>query len=90
MILLLFDALSLAVDGHTQYLTRLYINILYFRIDCYHIKCAEFGTMTEEALLREMKQLSVYGESQIISQLNLRNMCQDHQEDIRHFPTRLF
>ena len=45
--------------------------------------------MTEEQLLKEMRSLAVKGESQIISRVNLRTMCQDHQEDIRHFTARV-
>ena len=46
-------------------------------------------TMNEENLLAEIKRLAVKGESQIISRVNLRRMCQDHQEDIRHYAARV-
>ena len=58
-------------------------------MDLHRNNGAALDTMTEEELLDEMKQLAVHGESQIISRVNLRNMCQDHNEDVRHFAARL-
>ena len=46
-------------------------------------------TMTEEALLTEIKKLAVRGESKLICRVNLRSMCQDHNEDIRHYSARV-
>ena len=46
-------------------------------------------TMSEDNLIAEVKRLAVHGESQIISRVNLRKMCQDHQENIRHYSARV-
>ena len=46
-------------------------------------------TMSEDILLKEIEKLAVHGESQLISRLNLRSMCQDHNEDIRHYTARV-
>ena len=50
---------------------------------------SHLDTMPEADLLKEMKRLAVHGESQIISRVKLRSMCQDHQENIRHFAVRV-
>lgn len=58
-------------------------------LDLHRNNGANLDTMAEDDLLAEIKALAVRGESQIISRVNLRNMCQDHQEDIRHFTARV-
>ena len=58
-------------------------------LDLHRNNGANLDTMTEDVLLEEIKKLAVRGESQLISRVNLRSMCQDHNEDIRHFTARV-
>ena len=58
-------------------------------LDLHRNNGKKLDDMTEDQLLKEIKRLSVRGESELISRVNLRNMCQDHQEDIRHFAARV-
>lgn len=58
-------------------------------LDLHRSSGPKLDTMTEDELLAEMKKLAVRGESQLISRVHLRSMCQDHNEDIRHFAARV-
>ena len=58
-------------------------------LDLHRNNGEQLDTMLEADLLTQMEKLAVRGESQIISRVHLRNMSQDHQEDIRHYAARV-
>ena len=58
-------------------------------LDLHRSNGDKLDTMNEADLIAEIKKLAVRGESQLISRVNLRSMCQDHNEDIRHYAARV-
>ena len=58
-------------------------------LDLHRNNGSNLDNLDEEHLLGEMRRLAVHGESQIISRVKFRNLCQDHQEDVRHYAARV-